>query len=134
MSETSEMGEMNEASDARAGGDARAEAGEGAATAADAIRERVIEQLRTVFDPEIPVNIYELGLIYEVKVDGAGQVGIRMTLTSPMCPAAEQLPPEVETKARSVAGVSSVQLDLVWDPPWNPSMMSEAARLDLGMV
>ena len=105
-------------------------AGEGASQ----IRERVIEQLRTVFDPEIPVNIYELGLIYEVTVDDAGQVAIRMTLTSPMCPAAEQLPPEVETKARSVAGVSSVKLDLVWDPPWNPSMMSEAARLDLGMV
>ena len=101
---------------------------------AAAIRERVIEQLRTVFDPEIPVNIYELGLIYEVVVDDAGQVAIRMTLTSPMCPAAEQLPPEVETKARGVAGVSSVTLDLVWEPPWNPSMMSEAARLDLGMV
>jgi FeS assembly SUF system protein len=105
-------------------------AGEGAA----AIRERVIDQLRTVFDPEIPVNIYELGLIYEVTVDDSGQVAIRMTLTSPMCPAAEQLPPEVESKARGVAGVSSVQLDLVWDPPWSPSMMSEAARLDLGMV
>jgi len=94
----------------------------------------IIEAIKTVFDPEIPVNIYELGLIYEVNVDAAGQVGIRMTLTSPMCPAAEQLPPEVETKARGVAGVRSVQLDLVWDPPWNPSMMSEAARLDLGMV
>ncbi len=98
------------------------------------IRERVIEQLKTIFDPEIPVNIYELGLIYEVNVDDAGQVGIRMTLTSPMCPAAEQLPPEVETKARGVAGVSAVKLDLVWDPPWNQNMMSEAARLDLGMV
>jgi FeS assembly SUF system protein len=105
-------------------------AGEGASQ----IRERVIEQLRTVFDPEIPVNIYELGLIYEVTVDDTGQVAIRMTLTSPMCPAAEQLPPEVESKARGVAGVSDVKLDLVWDPPWNPSMMSEAARLDLGMV
>ena len=105
-------------------------AGEGTA----AIRERVIEQLRTVFDPEIPVNIYELGLIYEVSVDEANQVAIRMTLTSPMCPAAEQLPPEVESKARGVAGVSCVRLDLVWDPPWSPSMMSEAARLDLGMV
>ena len=105
-----------------------------AGSAAGEIRERVIEQLRTVFDPEIPVNIYELGLIYEVEVDDAGRVGIRMTLTSPMCPAAEQLPPEVETKARNVPGVSSVQLDLVWEPPWNPSMMSEAARLDLGMV
>jgi FeS assembly SUF system protein len=105
-------------------------AGEGAA----AIRERVIEQLRTVFDPEIPVNIYELGLIYEVTVDDAGLVSIRMTLTSPMCPAAEQLPPEVESKARGVAGVKDVKLDLVWEPAWNPSMMSEAARLDLGMV
>jgi FeS assembly SUF system protein len=109
-------------------------AGSGAAAGADSIRERVIEQLRTVFDPEIPVNIYELGLIYEVAVDGAGMVAIRMTLTSPMCPAAEQLPPEVESKARGVAGVADVKLDLVWDPPWNPSMMSEAARLDLGMV
>ena len=105
-----------------------------AAGGADAIREGVIEQLRTVFDPEIPVNIYELGLIYEVKVEDGGQVAIRMTLTSPMCPAAEQLPPEVESKARGVPGVMGVQLDLVWDPPWNPSMMSEAARLDLGMV
>jgi metal-sulfur cluster biosynthetic enzyme len=69
-----------------------------------------------------------------VVVDDAGGVSIRMTLTSPMCPAAEALPPEVEQKARSVAGVSSVKLDLVWDPPWNPSMMSESARLDLGMV
>jgi FeS assembly SUF system protein len=101
---------------------------------ADSIRERVIEQLKTVFDPEIPVNIYELGLIYEVAVHDAGKVAIRMTLTSPMCPAAEALPPEVEQKARSVAGVRDVQLDLVWEPPWNPSMMSEAAKLDLGMV
>jgi FeS assembly SUF system protein len=104
------------------------------ATDATVIRERVIEQLRTVFDPEIPVNIYELGLIYEVTVDAGGSVAIRMTLTSPMCPAAEQLPPEVETKARGVPGVSDVKLELVWDPPWNPGMMSEAAKLDLGMV
>ncbi len=98
------------------------------------IRERVIEQLQTVYDPEIPVNIYELGLIYEVKVDESGATAIRMTLTTPMCPAAEELPPEVESKARGVPGVTSVQLDLVWDPPWNPDMMSEAARLELGMV
>ncbi len=98
------------------------------------IRERVIEQLQTVYDPEIPVNIYELGLIYEIAVDDDGATRIRMTLTSPMCPAAEELPPEVETKARSAEGVSSVQLDLVWDPPWTPDKMSEAARLDLGMV
>ena len=100
----------------------------------EGIRQRVIEQLQTVYDPEIPVNIYELGLIYDVEVDDDGATRIRMTLTSPMCPAAEELPPEVETKARSVEGVISVQLDLVWDPPWNPSMMSEAAKLELGMV
>ncbi len=99
----------------------------------EAIRERVIEQLQTVYDPEIPVNIYELGLIYDVEVDDDGSTRIRMTLTTPMCPAAEELPPEVETKARTVEGVTSVQLDLVWDPPWNPSMMSEAAKLELGM-
>ena len=100
----------------------------------ESIRERIVEQLRTVFDPEIPVNIYELGLIYEVKVEEDGRALIRMTLTSPMCPAAEVLPPEVETKAREVPGVTAVELDLVWDPPWNPEMMSEAAKLDLGMV
>ena len=100
----------------------------------DSIRGRIIEALHTVFDPEIPVDIYELGLIYEVKVDESGATAIRMTLTTPMCPAAEELPPEVESKARGVPGVTSVQLDLVWDPPWNPDMMSEAAKLDLGMV
>ncbi len=99
-----------------------------------AIRDKIIEELKTVFDPEIPVNIYDLGLIYEVKVDDSGATDIRMTLTSPMCPAAEQLPPEVETKARGVEGVASVKLDLVWDPPWTPDMMSEAAKLDLGML
>jgi FeS assembly SUF system protein len=101
---------------------------------AEEIRERIIERLRTVYDPEIPVDIYELGLIYEVKVDEGGKVGIRMTLTSPMCPAAEQLPPEVETKARVVEGVTGVELELVWDPPWTPERMSEAARLELGMM
>ncbi len=98
------------------------------------IRERIIEQLHTVYDPEIPIDIYELGLIYDVTVAEGGATQIRMTLTSPMCPAAEELPPEVESKARGVPGVTSVQLDLVWDPPWNPDMMSEAARLELGMV
>ncbi len=100
----------------------------------EAIRESIIEALHTVYDPEIPIDIYELGLIYEVNVDEGGAVGIRMTLTSPMCPAAEVLPPEVETKARSVEGVTSVELDLVWDPPWSPDRMSEAAKLELGMV
>jgi FeS assembly SUF system protein len=101
---------------------------------ASTIREGVIAQMRTVFDPEIPVNIYELGLVYDVDVSDAGDVRIRMTLTSPMCPAAEELPGEAEFKARSVDGVTSVALDLVWDPPWSPDMMTEAARLELGMV
>jgi len=101
---------------------------------AESIREQVIGQLRTVFDPEIPVNIYELGLVYDVDVDAKGEVKIRMTLTSPMCPAAEELPGEAEYKARSIPGVTSVVLDLVWDPPWSPDMMTEAAKLDLGMV
>jgi FeS assembly SUF system protein len=105
--------------------------------APDAMREvgeRVIEQLKTVYDPEIPVDIYELGLIYKVKIEEDGATSIRMTLTSPMCPAAEELPPEVESKARGVPGVTSVTLDLVWDPPWSPQMMSEAAKLELGML
>jgi FeS assembly SUF system protein len=100
----------------------------------DAIRDEVIAQLKTVFDPEIPVNIYELGLIYKVAVATDGATQVTMTLTTPMCPAAEELPPEVETKARGVPGVTSVQLDLVWDPPWSPEMMSDAAKLDLGMI
>ncbi|MCP5059880.1 MAG: DUF59 domain-containing protein [bacterium] len=89
--------------------------------------------IHTVYDPEIPVDIYELGLIYEVESDDSGEVRIVMTLTSPMCPVAETLPPEVEAKARAVEGVTDVMLDLVWEPPWSPSMMSEAAKLELGM-
>ena len=95
------------------------------------LKSALVDVMKTVYDPEIPVDIWELGLIYDLDVDDAGSVKIRMTLTSPMCPVAETLPPEVEAKARSVAGVSDVKLDLVWDPPWSPSMMSEAARLEL---
>jgi FeS assembly SUF system protein len=98
---------------------------------AEPMRSAIVDVLKTVYDPEIPVDIWELGLIYDLDVDEAGGVKIRMTLTSPMCPVAETLPPEVEAKARSVAGVSDVKVDLVWDPPWSPSMMSEAARLEL---
>ena len=98
------------------------------------VGERIVEELKTVYDPEIPVNIYELGLIYRVAVDAGGAASIRMTLTTPMCPAAEELPPEVESKARGVEGVTGVTLDLVWDPPWSPDMMSEAAKLELGML
>ena len=97
------------------------------------IKQRVVDVLKTVYDPEIPVDIYELGLVYDVNVEESGAVAIRMTLTSPMCPVAESLPPEVEEKVRGVAGVSDVKIDLVWDPPWSPSLMSEAARLELGM-
>jgi FeS assembly SUF system protein len=115
----------------------KTEAGDGVSAnsaSPDAIRDEVIAQLKTIFDPEIPVNIYELGLIYKVDVAPDGATQVTMTLTTPMCPAAEELPPEVETKARGVSGVTSVQLDLVWDPPWSPEMMSDAARLDLGMT
>jgi len=98
---------------------------------AEKLKSAVVDVLKTVYDPEIPVDIWELGLIYDLDVDEAGAVRIRMTLTSPMCPVAETLPPEVEAKARGVEGVTDVKLDLVWDPPWSPSLMSEAARLEL---
>jgi len=94
----------------------------------------VIDSLRTVYDPEIPVNIYELGLIYGVEVGPGGAVTVRMTLTAPGCPAAQSLPREVEDRARSVAGVTDVKVDVVFDPPWDMSRMSEAARLQLGML
>ena len=99
----------------------------------DKLREAVIEVLRTVYDPEIPVNIYEIGLVYKLDVSPEGNVDMQMTLTSPMCPVAESLPPEVEAKVACVPGVNDVKLDLVWDPPWNPSMMSEEARLLLNI-
>jgi FeS assembly SUF system protein len=98
------------------------------------IEAQVIEALRTCFDPEIPVNIYEMGLIYEVKVDETGKVTIQMTLTSPSCPAAQSIPAEVEQKVRAIDGVTDVQIDLVWEPPWDQNKMSEAARLQLGML
>ncbi|NWG13928.1 MAG: SUF system Fe-S cluster assembly protein [Acidobacteria bacterium] len=97
------------------------------------LEERVVQELRTVYDPEIPVNIYELGLVYKVNVSPTGEVLVRMTLTSPMCPVAGSLPLEVEYKVLSISGVTSVRVELVWDPPWNPDMMTEAARLQLGM-
>ena len=99
----------------------------------DDLRSAVVDVLRTVYDPEIPVNIYEMGLVYDIEIDAARAVRVRMTLTSPMCPVAESLPPEVESKVRGIPGVSDAAVDVVWDPPWNPGMMSEAARLELGM-
>lgn len=97
------------------------------------LEERVITALRGVFDPEIPVNIYELGLIYDLKIDPAGAVSIRMTLTSPACPVAGALPGDVQARVSAVPGVTSVNVELVWDPPWEMSRMSEEARLQLGL-
>lgn len=100
----------------------------------DALGDGVTEVLRTVYDPEIPVNIFELGLIYKIDVDDANHVRIDMTLTSPACPVAGILPDEVKTKVESVPGVSGATVDVVWDPPWNPSMMTEEAQLELGII
>ena len=100
---------------------------------ADEIENSVVEVLKTVFDPEIPVNIYELGLVYDVDVQETGEVKISMTLTSPACPVAGSLPGEVQAKVEKVPGVTKAEIDLVWEPAWNPSMMSEASRLQLGM-
>ena len=110
----------------------------GGDAATEAVRERIVETLKTVYDPEIPVDIYEMGLIYRVEIKDVDDnakypVDVVMTLTSPMCPVAETLPPEVETKIRSVEGVGDVHLDLVWDPPWTPDMMSGVAKLALNM-
>ena len=102
--------------------------------AKEEIEKDVVEALKSVYDPEIPVNIYELGLIYNVDVRDDRSVEVRLTLTSPMCPVAGSLPPEVEQKVAEVAGVTASTVDLVWDPPWEPSMMSEAAKLELGMM
>ena len=104
------------------------------ATAGATLRDRVEAALRTVYDPEIPVNIYELGLIYELDVSDDGVIDIKMTLTAPNCPAAGALPAEVEAKIRAVAGVTDAHVELVWDPPWDKSRMSEAARLELGFM
>lgn len=97
------------------------------------LRPLVMEALRTVYDPEIPVNIAELGLIYDVLVDADARVGIRMTLTAPACPAAQSLPGEVREKASKVPGVSEAKVEVVWDPPWTKERMSEAAKLQLGI-
>ena len=100
----------------------------------DALGEQVIEALRTVYDPEIPVNIFELGLIYKVDVEDDNKVRIDMTLTSPHCPVAEILPEEVRQKVYAVDGVTDAEVDVVWEPPWHPGMMTEEAQLELGMI
>ena len=100
----------------------------------EALKQKVIECLQTIFDPEIPVNIYELGLIYEINVLPINNVQIVMTLTSPACPAAQTIPVEVDQKVRQIEEVNDVHIAVTWNPPWDRSMMSEAAQLELGML
>ena len=97
------------------------------------LRDRVVDVLKTCFDPEIPVNIYDLGLIYEVKVEEGNDVYVKMTLTSPACPVAETLPPDVEQKIKDIPDVNNALVEITFDPPWDKDMMSEEARLELGM-
>jgi FeS assembly SUF system protein len=98
------------------------------------LKGRVIEALKTCYDPEIPVDIYELGLVYQLQVEETGAVAIRMTLTAPNCPAAGSLPGEIERRVRAVAGVTDVRIELVWDPPWGRERLSPAARIQLGLM
>jgi FeS assembly SUF system protein len=98
------------------------------------LEERIIQVLKTCYDPEIPVDIFELGLIYEIKIDNEANVNVKMTLTSPACPVAGSLPPEVENKIRCIPEVKSVNIELIWSPPWDKDMMSEVAKLELGFM
>jgi FeS assembly SUF system protein len=97
------------------------------------LKEKIIEEIKKIYDPEIPVNIYDLGLIYDIKVKDKNTAKIKMTLTSPNCPVAESLPKEVKDGIMQVEGIDKVDLDLVWDPPWNKDRMSEAAKLELNL-
>jgi FeS assembly SUF system protein len=97
------------------------------------LEEKIILVLKSIYDPEIPVDIFELGLIYEIAIDDEVNVNIKMTLTSPACPVAGTLPPEVEMKVLTVEGVRDVKVQIVWSPPWDKDMMSDAAKVDLGM-
>ena len=97
------------------------------------LKEKVIAEIKKIYDPEIPVNIYELGLIYDINVDNKNNVKVKMTLTSPNCPVAESLPKEVKDSIMEIKEVNKVDLDLVWDPPWDKSMMTEAAKLELNL-
>jgi FeS assembly SUF system protein len=108
--------------------------GEDPAAPGGALYESVIEALREIYDPEIPVNIYDLGLIYGVEVSPDADVMVTMTLTTPHCPVAESMPGEVELRVSSVPGVRDAEVELVWDPPWDPAKMSDEARLELGML
>ncbi|MCE2935900.1 MAG: SUF system Fe-S cluster assembly protein [Cyclobacteriaceae bacterium] len=98
------------------------------------LREKIVAALKTVYDPEIPVDIYELGLIYEINIFPVNNVNIQMTLTSPSCPSAEQIPTEVEQRVKEIEGVNDVKVEITWDPPYSQDMMSEAAKLELGFL
>ena len=98
------------------------------------IKDKIVEVLKTCYDPEIPVNIYELGLIYEVNVDTSNNVNVKMTLTSPACPVAGTLPGEVEDRIRVLQETNDVKVEVVWEPTWNPDMMSDVAKYELGMM
>ena len=98
------------------------------------LKDKIIQAMKTIYDPEIPVDIYELGLIYEIKIDEESNAYIKMTLTSPACPVAGSLPGEVKQRIESIKGVNKVKVDLVWDPPWDQDMMTEEAKLELGML
>tara|TARA_Y100001947_G_C10231971_1_gene257935 strand:+ start:219 stop:518 length:300 start_codon:yes stop_codon:yes gene_type:complete len=97
------------------------------------LKEKIIEEIKKIYDPEIPVNIYDLGLIYDIKVEDKNTAKVKMTLTSPNCPVAESLPKEVKDGIMQVEGIDNVDLDLVWDPPWDKDRMSEAAKLELNL-
>jgi FeS assembly SUF system protein len=107
---------------------------EPAAADNDELKDRIVEVLKSIYDPEIPVDIYELGLIYDVDISDDGDVVVTMTLTTPHCPVAESMPGEVEMRVLSVPGVRDAEVKLVWEPPWDPSKMSDEARLELGML
>jgi len=97
------------------------------------LKDQIINEIKKIYDPEIPVNIYELGLIYDIKIENKNTAKVKMTLTSPNCPVAESLPKEVKDSIMQVEGIDKVDLDLVWDPPWDQSMMSESAKLELNL-
>lgn len=107
--------------------------GELTAEQIEALRPQIVDAIKTVYDPEIPVNIYELGLIYDLDIDPKGNVAIKMTLTAPGCPVAGTMPQMVRDAVAKVEGLNDIDVDLVWDPPWDKSRMSEAAQLELGM-
>lgn len=97
-------------------------------------QDKIVEVLKTVFDPEIPVNIYELGLVYDIRIEDGNKIKVAMTLTSPNCPEAQSLPMTAQKKLAQIPGATEAKVDVVWDPPWNPNMMSEAAKLQLGFM